>query len=432
MKKINKALYDNVLKIITIFLLMQPILDLGTALSIKYNADFLSFGMIFRFIFMMIIVYYTVFLSKAKCKKISIVYLLVALAYIAIFIVVSLDIKGLSLIFTEIKWIIKNFYFPVLLVGFINIFSDKTRKISSSTFVSILSFYVFIIIACQAFGVESQAYTQGKTGYIGLFYSANEISAIISILMPFLFFYKFDHKRVFVKLAVLLATLYCCLIIGTKTSFLSLGIVSIAFLIDYSVKLAKSKKYELIKIIVLSAIGTVAIISIVLPYTSFGKNIIKHVTFLEIDNIGEIFESDNFNRLIFSDRLTFLEGTKSIYEEAEVSQKIVGIGYSFVEDQKLIEIDYYDIFYRYGPLGFIVYFIPLVIIIMGVIRQSIKKTHKTQLTYKLAIFLGLMLAFFTGHVFTAPSVSIYLSLIITLLYTELDTSITKTTKEVAL
>jgi hypothetical protein len=299
-----------------------------------------------------------------------------------------------------------------LLVGFINVFNNHKERIENITFIKIIAIYVFIIIICKLIGIETNAYTQGKTGYIGLFYSANEISGIISLLLPFLIFYRADKNRLLLKAIIVLGVLYCTLIIGSKTAFLSLLIIIGVYIVNYFIKMIKARKYRNVKIILLSSILSIVLISIVLPYTAFYKNIKTHVSFLDINNITEIFEGDNFNRLIFSDRLTFLQNTKEEYDKASIIQKIVGIGYGSATEEKTIEMDYFDIYYRYGILGFITYFLPLVIALITILRKVRKAIFDDKIIYVLSLSLALILALFTGHIFTAPSVSIYVSLMI--------------------
>jgi hypothetical protein len=295
----------------------------------------------------------------------------------------------MSLISEEIKWLIKNLYFPILLVGFINIFDTHKEKIEDKTFIKIISMYAFIIITCKLIDIETISYTQGKTGYIGLFYSANEISGIISLLLPFLIFYRVDKSRLLLKAIIILGVLYCTLTVGSKTAFLSLFIVIAVYILNYFIRMVKYKKYKNVKIILLSVILSIALISIILPYTAFYKNIKTHVKFLDINNIFEIFKGDNFNRLIFSDRLTFLNDTKEIYDESNTIQKVVGIGYAFEVPNKTIEMDYFDIYYRYGIMGFSTYFMPLIMAVI-VILKSMKNTFDGKIVYTLSISLTLV------------------------------------------
>jgi hypothetical protein len=298
-----------------------------------------------------------------------------------------------------------------LLVSFINIFNNR-GKVENVTFIKIIAIYVFIVIMCKLIGIETDAYTQGKTGYIGLFYSANEISGIISLLLPFLIFYKVDKSKLILKSIIVLGVLYCTLTIGSKTAFLSLFIVIGAYVINYFVKQVKANKFKNLRIILLSLILSIALIFIVLPYTAFYRNIKTHMTFLNINSITEIFEGDNFNRLIFSDRLTFLIDTKRHYDNSNITQKILGIGYAPENKNKTIEMDYFDIYYRYGILGFTIYFSPLIFAFITILKRVRKTVFDDKIIYISSLSLALLLALFTGHIFTAPSVSIYVSLVI--------------------
>ena len=65
---------------------------------------------------------------------------------------------------------------------------------------------------------------------------------------------------------------------------------------------------------------------------------------------------------------------------------------------KTIEMDYFDVLYRNGYVGFILYFIPVIYIL-----------YKIKMNKKLEIYslvLSLILALFQGHILVSPSVSI--------------------------
>lgn len=402
MIKINKIFDDYIHKIITYFLLLQPILDIITSIQTKYFEISFSFGMITRFMFLLFMLYYVAFISKSKYKKYSLYYFLCISLYMLNFVMLSYFLKGFDSLFIEISWTIKNFYFPTLLIGFINIFDEKKYVMDNEIFIEIIFTYVLTIILCQILGVQSEAYSQGKTGYIGIFYSANEVSGIFSLLLPFLIFLRKDFK----KILILILTLYCTLIIGSKAAFLSLIIYLMVFLLNYLIKFFRTNRYISIKSVFIT-ISIIAIIITLFPITPFYKNIELHMNYLEINQFSRIFESDNFNRLILSDRLTFLQNTSKIYNNAPLVQKMMGIGYYSTNGEKLIEIDYFDIFYRYGILGFITYFIPLATIIIKMLKQRLKN----KIEFILSVVMSILLALFAGHIFTAPSVSIYISLI---------------------
>ena len=62
----NKFLKNNLSKIISIFILLQPIIDLITGLCINlFNFNF-TLGIIVRILFLALIMYITVFIYKKK------------------------------------------------------------------------------------------------------------------------------------------------------------------------------------------------------------------------------------------------------------------------------------------------------------------------------------------------------------------------------
>ena len=105
------------------------------------------------------------------------------------------------------------------------------------------------------------------------------------------------------------------------------------------------------------------------------------------------------------------------YNNSNTLQKIFGIGYieNYGTDNlnlKTIEMDYYDILFRNGIIGFILILLPLILIIIKIV----KNLKYNELTFNLTIstILILILSLFSGHILIAPSVSIYV--IIILLY----------------
>ncbi len=415
--KIDKFINKNILNILSIFLLSQPILDVFSSIQAKSDFAFFPLGEIFRTMFLLFIVVYIVYFSKSKFKKISIYYIFTITIFIILFLI-NIYYAKISLII-DFKWIIKNFYFPILLVGFLNIFDTTKKYIDYKILSIILINYVLLILLSWLFSYEYNAYTQGKVGYIGIFYSANEISSIISILMPFLFFLEVARDKLYLKLLALLSVAFCCFMIGSKTAVLSLMIIAVIYFILYIKNLIKNRRFNIIKLSAITFIMLFTSIALILPYTSFYKNTIKHIKFLQVDSIVEVFNYNNLNRLVFSDRLTFLKNKQIVYNKAPLGQKLIGIGYNQTPktiNLKNIEIDYLDIYYGYGPIGFIIYFIPLILMLFLIIKKIY--LLKDRSPYFIALFLIIILAMFTGHVFTAPAVSIYCALIIAYLYRE--------------
>ena len=134
-----------------------------------------------------------------------------------------------------------------------------------------------------------------------------------------------------------------------------------------------------------------------------------------MDSYLEVFTKYEYiDHFIFSQRLTFLKNTHKNYMNSSISEKLLGIG--FIENYstdyvntKTIEMDYFEIFYRSGIIGFIVYFM----LFIPVIIKCFKKVFKfnfLNIQYLTILLLILLLAFFQGHILITPSVSIYVSL----------------------
>ena len=74
-------------------------------------------------------------------------------------------------------------------------------------------------------------------------------------------------------------------------------------------------------------------------------------------------------------------------------------------------MDYYDIFYSHGILGFIIYFYIVIDILIKVLKNLKNNMSFKKYSKIITLILIFVLTLFSGHVMTAPSVSLYVSLI---------------------
>ena len=130
------------------------------------------------------------------------------------------------------------------------------------------------------------------------------------------------------------------------------------------------------------------------------KNIMIHLDYLGVDSIDDVFDYKFLNRFIFSDRLTYLKEVRERYYDSKFFSKVLGIGYTYLgKEDKVIEMDFLDILYRAGILGFIIFIIPWFIWLKGGGKV------------KFNIILALGIAFLAGHVLTSPSGGFILGMI---------------------
>lgn len=405
---------EKIVKLIELFLILSPLFDMLTAFMLKVlNIDF-TIGMIVRFIIILICLFYLIFIYKRKDKK----YLLLILGSIFIYLVIFLLVMGvnkdINILLFEAKNALKTFYLPILLITFYAISKDNNNFISNKIIITTYIIYLLGIFIPDILGIGFDSYEVTKTGSIGFFNTANEISAIISILMPIFLLYLYN-KRNFILTVLLVGVLvFDILSIGTKGPLLSFLIIIGVVLLIYFIYLIKEKCYKKISILLLLLAVLTSFMVINLPKTAFYKNIEIHLDFLKVDSIFDVFtDYELFDHFIFSSRLKFLNNTFNDYKESKVSEKIFGIGYyENEEDTKMIEMDYFDILFRHGIVGFALYMTIFVyFLVKGFKYTKSLKDNPSKVCNYLSLFLIIILSLITGHVLLAPSVSIFVALI---------------------
>ena len=77
----------------------------------------------------------------------------------------------------------------------------------------------------------------------------------------------------------------------------------------------------------------------------------------------------------------------------------------------MIEIDYFDIFYSHGLIGFVLFFTIYLYVLYKILKDKQKMTFER--TMKLvSLLLIIILSLFTGHIITAPAVSLIVVIMI--------------------
>lgn len=398
----------NINMILSIFILAQPIIDLITGISIHIWNINITFGIIVRVLFLAFIMIVTPFVFHQK--KALIFYLLFGCYSIFYLLGLFLYQKNVFL-FQELQGLVKTFYFPILLISFY--YLKDSIRISKMVLFSTLLMYLFFIFVPSLFHIGYQSYEITKAGTLGFFHSANEISGIISLMTPIMFLLFYDKKFFFISVVVAIMYIVVILTIGTKTPLLTL-LITIGFTILYFwIDCMKKKRYKVValsfSLLIILSIG----FSFLLPKTNFYKNIQTHLDYLKIQNITEVFEDQKLiDHFIFSQRFSFFYKEKKLYQQAPFYQQLFGIGYFHQKKAtKLVEIDYFDIYFHHGLVGFILFFGVFSFVIMNVLKQN-GKHHYERYMLLLSFAFILFLSFFTGHIITAPSVSLIACIII--------------------
>lgn len=415
--------------IIIAFIVLQPIIDIITSLSIEYLGLTITFGMVIRTIFMVFVAILGIIKTKGKYKIGMCIYFCTLLLYMIGFIANSYIQNGTALILTQAKGLIKNFYLPIIMVSLIPIFKAYEIKIDKKIFNITLMIYVITIFICSIIGIAFPTYKAGdKAGTVGLFYSANEIGAILCLLSPFLVA-DLSNKKFSIKDTVfILLFVYAVLQLGTKVPYFGLIIliVSIIFACIINGKIQK-QKYLYKKAGILFA--CLMCIYLITGLTPVGKNLSKIYGNIfpiteEMIKFGEtkpgLTEFKNFEELkttTVSGRDDFLKANKEKFTNGNLLNKLIGIGFieneeGNIKELKLTEMDYYDILFCSGIIGTTLFALPILIFAVMFIRYSMLNKNKITIELIYSIVMSAVVALLAGHVLVSPAVSIYIAIIL--------------------
>lgn len=396
-------------KFLKIFLFMQPFLDVLAAVLIYNNVDNFVTSLI-RLVFMGLMVLYLYF-GEYENKKKTLIYVSTLIMTIIIHTLIMVFDKDMSVFMYEFKNTISTYYFVFLLISLGVIY--KNNKISKKELMYLWIIYVLLTFIPNVLGIGFKSYSHSKTGMTGWFYSANVVGSILVIILPIILS---EIKKLPKLLIVILGAmaLYSIFSLGTKTPVLGLGIILFVNLLYYIYKLFKSKKKKSIIIIFSSLILLCGVSVYVIPKTSFYENLKIHYNFLKKNDV-KIFSKEFLDHFVFSQRLSMEERTRHNYNISPIQEKVFGIGYieNYSTDSvnlKIVEMDYFDIFYREGIVGFIVFFIPVIYMIVMFFKNN--SINFVSVNMFISILLIMLLALFQGHIFITPAISIFVALIL--------------------
>ena len=427
------------INIFYVFLLIQPILDLVTSLMVRFTNLSLTIGMVVRGLFLFIMVIYLLFVNKSIHRKKSIIYLGILCIFSILYLITKDGIFTLGFLKTEVIYLFKYMYFPITALCLINAFDElqiKKEKIFKVCIIEAIIYSILIILP-EITNTAFSSYIDNNEGTVGWFYAANEIGAIMVALFPFLYYLLFERESV-VKIALTFTIVILAMtLLGTKTSFLGMLITEILytlyFLFNYKKNRAYGLKWSIIIIIIsfglIPNIHAVKNLQNAIAESSHIKEEVKEDN--EKENKKYTSSSPSVQRIIkvaLSGRDKFFYNTLEIYDNANIDDKLLGIGFVNRNEinnkkiEKLIEIDSLDVFFHYGIIGFIILFIPLIYIVYRTLKSIFKNKFGLsffKFTNIYVIGIITMISMIAGHVYSSPAVSIYVSFAMAMLNSSL-------------
>lgn len=391
MKKLSKFL-DLV---VAIFIIIQPILDSISYLQGRYLSNVISLSSLIRTFFLGLMI--IVLLCKDKRKEVFIL-LIFFITYLGGQVLLNKN----SLV-SSLNSLLTVFYLPVSLL-FFKSRDNKYLNLRVITYIYLGYLSLIIIPYLFKYGNYADNFYEGKNGFYGLFYGGNEISNILVIMLPLVIEYLVRKKSYFLISLTFIELLLCIYLVGTKTLILGSIIVSIYFLIKYLrpvyKKIDSKKKYLIWTFLILLVIGVI----LILPKMAVTKNIIRAINYYGF-NLSNIFSLNGLDKLVFSGRLEILSKVNNLYLHSPLINILMGLGKSYVNTFKGIEIDIFDIFFSIGIIGILIY---------GYLCFKNIKDTKLKGIYLFTFVLSIMISLVTGHVLNMPNVSIYVGLLFVL------------------
>ena len=466
-------------KIIKALVITSPILDLLISLLIYKYSSFSFIGTAIRGMILLCFMIYVLILNKKTNKKIF-HYMLIVLCFIFIFMLNRVLIYP-NLFNSELIAIIKSMFFPLMLSCMLIVNKNEDDN-SILYFTGII--YMILLIIPMFTGTGISSYSNSKAGNLGWFYSPNEISSIVSMLCPFILIKPIKEKNNnTVKLLYsILALVYVVTIcnIGTKTPVIAAILTITVMLIISIIKCFKHKSTRkneigniiILIVLILTTLGTGLFSNFLTNLgvqNDFYNDVVKGndntipsnngsstpgnstSTPNEIVNEPDIIKSDTsmednyysllkdifyYNRdydykstpllnMILSSRDIYLVRKIQNLDNYKLYDYLFGLGKNQRIDNELsdksIEIDFLDILFNYGIIGFIIYFSLLAYIIYFILKYFVNKPNKVFSNYNLlelyiSIVLMILISCLSGHVLGAPSVALILSIIISKVY----------------
>ena len=381
-----KNKYLNLDNILSSYLLIQPVLDALTYFNIKIN-------LVLRGLFLLFCIFY-MFVNKSHRKML---YCLIGLSLI--YFIYYFFGSGFTL-FPSIKMIFLYLYLPIVLLFFSN-YKLKDNKI----YTIVIFEYLLILTVCYVFNYGNSIYEdvtlEYKHGFKGVFNSINEVGATISALFPISLIYLKDKRKYLLSVLLIFLMILSSAITGSKIIF-GFTILTIFYLLittNYQriKKLNTRNKIILgISILLLLVLGTVIFIN-----SRVYKNMVGQAKFF---NVEKIFSMSFFNRVLFNDRLSFIRPNYISYTTGIVPI-ILGLA---LENPvyKLVEMDLFDLLFRFGIVGLIVYLSVFITVFKNL------KITKYNSIYFYSIILLLVISLVSGHVLFNPSVSLYFGVLV--------------------
>ena len=448
-------------------IVVQPLLDILA--YFQYDSAIGTAAGYIRLLIMLLLPLYVLI----KKRKKSFVALMAIIGIYCMAHVCTCYYNGYLNIFSDVSYILKVIQMPILGISFCYILDREVyrEQIVKGFVVNYIVICISMVIA-HLTGTGVYTYNDYKIGYMGWFANANAQSIILISMAPFLIYFAIKKKN---KLGILLSMIgvtSVLLLNGTKAGYLAIFGMFFGFIIFYLIDwfMAEKGKRIIQPAMIMTSVVIIIVSVLIYPITpryamdtyANGKRDEENIELqskkdnissnneLSLEEINtnpelrqqlvEIYK-DSLNKDLVErfgaekilaeygwmpDSYTLADvrlqkriNAKLIWNESNLVTKLFGIEFTEMENYDL-ENDYPAIFYYYGYVGFGLYMMFLVyffgLIIKTIIRYFKDSYFFFNFVLGIAYILQLGLAQFSGAILRRPNASIYMALVVGLIF----------------
>ena len=462
--KIKKFTIENIL---CVFIILCPILDIVSFLFRNVFDTSISPSTFIRPIIPAIVIIYLFIKEDKKFKRnvfiIGIIYLIYGIIHLYVFNSLRTESSYGNLIH-EAQYLINYSYMILNLFIYIYIFKDRdTKKLRNSVIISILIYIISIFISILT-NTSSPTYIEG-IGKKGWFESGNSIGTILIlslyIYIPLIKDRK--YKKIVIPLVILLG-IFLTMFLGTRVGLYGFILVLASYVfVEIIYKIITKAKINK-KVIAICIFGICAVMLVVITIGSTTLQRRQHLKNIEgnivDENIhgqahvtGSILEiKNNIDEGNIPNEYMTPEQQKSILELYDICNKfdvknndqrmqqliynaslvknqknplaiIFGNGYLNNFRELVMEMEIPAFLFNFGIIGFILYFIPFLVIFIYALYIGIKNIKKIDDEY-LTLFIGagfvFAISFFAGYTFFNSSTMMIIIVINTMLINKIQ------------
>lgn len=454
---------------ILLFILIQPILDMVYYFQLKNNLTPLTW--LIRIIMLALIVIILFFKSENKKK------LILLISPYAIYFILHMAnlyrINSLNIV-EDVKYFIFVFMLPVLTILFIDYLKSRKEqlpKIEKGLFYAFIAISISLLLAFVTNTYQCTYVLQDScVGLLGWFFPSDTVFLIICALSPFALYYSLKKGSI----AYAITSLAAFLILYTNASkscyiTLVLSLIVMIYIIITNKEIENRKLKTLFTVILLVASlylynnsltfyrqglasnnnqGNAEIVNKELEEIISNDEKIEEKDKIDAEKIGEdkfikilsssyiyqeiidihgaeaVLEAMNYKltpKILSDNRYRKVVNAKVEFNKSDTVTKFLGFGYSKIASYSMdLENDLEAIFFFYGYIGFGIYALFFVVIIIMLFKLFIKKPAII-FDSELVILVFLMVLTVAGGEYTGaflrrPNANIFLVMYLALMY----------------